>query len=137
MGEVTVGGSLARLGIADPKTGNSRVFRITGQSSVSEVDNFSWERFEISLNIRFVKNFYLPENLNFRVDHCDVRTSFPRGTGLCHSFTWAWFIRRSVIRWQEKHSSHLNFAHSAGRRGLSMGEEGTVPRDPGHRAGLG
>ena len=72
MGEVTVGGSLARVGIADLKTGNSRVFRITGQSSV---DSFSWERLESSLNIHFVENFYLPENLNFREDHYDVRTS--------------------------------------------------------------
>lgn len=63
--EVAVGGSLACLGISDIKTGNFRVFRFTGQSFVNEVDNFSWERFEISLNIHFVKRFYLPENPNF------------------------------------------------------------------------
>lgn len=63
--EVAVGGSLTCWGISDIKIGNSRGFRFTRQSSVDEAGNFLWGRFEISLNIHFVLNVYLPENHNF------------------------------------------------------------------------
>lgn len=95
------------------------------------------ERSEISLNIHFVNNStYLKILALLREDHYDVRTSFPGGTWLWHSFTCAKFTTWSPITCQGKLSSHLSFRRGHGRRGLIMNKEHTASWGAGIRKGL-